>query len=82
MRIEKAPFFIFPSVGAMIGTYCGVRITPKAEVVDVFGETIPHLYAAGEMTGGVHGASYMTGTAFSKAMSFGRIAVRAISQRK
>lgn len=82
VRIEKAPFFIFPSVGAMIGTYCGVRITPKAEVVDVLGETIPHLYAAGEMTGGVHGASYMTGTAFSKAMSFGRIAVRAISQRK
>lgn len=79
VKIEKAPFFVFPSVGAMIGTYCGIRITPKAEVVDVFGETIPHLYAAGEMTGGVHGASYMTGTAFSKAMSFGRIAVRSIA---
>ena len=82
VRIEKAPFFIFPSVGAMIGTYCGIKITPKAEVVDVFGEVIPHLYAAGEMTGGVHGASYMTGTAFSKAMSFGRIAVHAIAQKK
>ena len=82
VRIEKAPFFVFPSVGAMIGTYCGVKITPKAEVVDVFGEVIPHLYAAGEMTGGVHGASYMTGTAFSKAMAFGRIAVRSIAQKK
>ncbi len=79
VRIEKAPFFIFPSVGAMIGTYCGIKITPKGEVVDVFGDTIPHLYAAGEMTGGVHGASYMTGTAFSKALSFGRIAVRSIA---
>lgn len=79
VKIEKAPFFIYPSVGAMIGTYCGIRITPKAEVVDVFGQTIPHLYAAGEMTGGVHGASYMTGTAFSKAMCFGRIAVRSIA---
>lgn len=82
VKIEKGPFFVFPSVGAMIGTYCGIKITPKAEVVDVFGETIPHLYAAGEMTGGVHGASYMTGTAFSKAMSFGRIAVRTIAEQK
>lgn len=82
VKIDQAPFFIFPSVGAMIGTYCGIRITPKAEVLDVFGDRIPHLYAAGEMTGGVHGASYMTGTAFSKAMSFGRIAVRSIAQAK
>ncbi|MFU0841471.1 MAG: FAD-binding-2 domain-containing protein [Burkholderia sp.] len=82
VKIEKAPFFIFPSVGAMIGTYCGIRISPKAEVIDVFGEKIPHLYAAGEMTGGVHGASYMTGTAFSKAMCFGRIAVRSIAAQK
>lgn len=66
----------------MIGTYCGIRISPKAEVIDVFGEKIPHLYAAGEMTGGVHGASYMTGTAFSKAMCFGRIAVRSIAAQK
>ncbi len=81
VKIDKAPFFVFPSVGAMIGTYCGIKITPKAEVVDVFGETIPNLYAAGEMTGGVHGASYMTGTAFSKAMAFGRIAVRSIAEK-
>ncbi len=82
VKIEQGPFFVFPSTGAMIGTYCGIRITPKAEVLDVFGEKIPHLYAAGEMTGGVHGASYMTGTAFSKAMAFGRIAVRAIAATK
>lgn len=82
VKIEKGPFFIYPAVGAMIGTYCGIRITPRAEVLDVYGEKIPHLYAAGEMTGGVHGASYMTGTAFSKAMCFGRIAVRTIASQK
>lgn len=80
VRIEKAPFYIFAATGAMIATYCGVRITPKAEVVDVFGETIPGLYAAGEMTGGVHGAAYMNGTAFSKGMAFGRIAARTIAE--
>lgn len=82
VKIEKAPFFIFPATGAMIATYCGVRITPKAEVVDVFGDVIPGLYAAGEMTGGVHGAAYMNGTAFSKAMAFGRIAAREIASQK
>ena len=60
----------------MIATYCGVRINPKAQVIDVFGDVIPGLWAAGEMTGGVHGAAYMNGTAFSKAMAFGRIAVK------
>lgn len=78
-KIEKAPFFIFPATGAMIATYCGVRITPKAQVVDIFGDVIPGLWAAGEMTGGVHGAAYMNGTAFSKAMAFGRIAVKDIA---
>lgn len=77
-KIEKAPFFIFPATGAMIATYCGVRINPKAQVIDVFGDVIPGLWAAGEMTGGVHGAAYMNGTAFSKAMAFGRIAIKDI----
>jgi fumarate reductase flavoprotein subunit len=32
------------------------------------------------MTGGVHGAAYMNGTAFSKGMAFGRIAARTIAE--
>ena len=65
-----------PSTAAIIGTYSGVRITPKAEVIDIFGDVIPGILAAGEMTGGFHGAAYMTGTAFGKAAMFGRIAAR------
>lgn len=76
VKIDQAPFYIFPATGAMIATYCGVKIDPQARVIDVFNEPIKNLYAAGEMTGGVHGASYMNGTAFSKAMAFGRIAAR------
>jgi fumarate reductase flavoprotein subunit len=74
--IEKPPFYIMPSTAAIIGTYSGVRITPKAEIVDIFGDVIPGVLAAGEMTGGFHGAAYMTGTAFGKATMFGRIAAR------
>lgn len=81
VKIEHGPFFVFPATGAMIGTYCGVKITPQAQVSDVFGVPIRNLYAAGEMTGGVHGAAYMTGTAFGKALAFGKVAADSIADR-
>lgn len=74
LRIEQGPFFLYPTKPRCIATYCGLRIDPTAKVIDVFGEPIPGLYACGEVTGGVHGAAYMTGTALGKAFSFGRIA--------
>ena len=80
VKIEKAPFYIMPATAVLIATYCGLRINDQAQVIDVFGEPIKHLYAAGEITGGVHGAAYMTGTAWGKAMAFGRIAARSISK--
>ncbi len=76
--LAKGPFFIMPATAGMIGTYCGVRIDPKAHVIDVFGDPIPGLLAAGECTGGVHGAAYMTGRAFGKAIAYGRIAAHTI----
>lgn len=72
--------YIMPLTSGLMSTCAGVRITPKAEVINIFGEKIPHLYAAGEMTGGIHGSAYMTGTAFAKAMCYGRIAGRAIAE--
>ncbi|WP_454737208.1 FAD-dependent oxidoreductase [Cupriavidus necator] len=75
-RIEQAPFYAYPSTAAVFGTYCGIRVTPKMEVVNVFDEALPGLFAAGEVVGGFHGAAYMTGTALGKATVFGRIAAR------
>ena len=43
-------------------------------VLDVFGEPIERLYAAGELVGGFHGAGYMTGTSIGKSAIFGRVA--------
>jgi fumarate reductase flavoprotein subunit len=76
VKIEKPPFFAFPSTAAILGTYGGVLTNKKAQVIDVFGKVIPGLYAAGEMVGGVHGAAYMTGTAFGKALIFGKLAAK------
>ena len=81
MKIEKPPFFLYPSEPRCIATYCGMKIDVNARVIDVFGDPIPGLYACGECTGGVHGAAYMTGTAIGKAFSFGRLAALDIAKK-
>lgn len=80
VRIEQGPFYAYPSTAAVFGTYCGVRIDAEMRVLDVDGEPIAGLYAAGEVVGGLHGAAYMTGTALGKAAIFGRLAARSAKQ--
>ncbi|MGI4813747.1 MAG: FAD-dependent oxidoreductase [Janthinobacterium lividum] len=75
-RIEQAPFYAYPSTAAVFGTYCGLRIDARMQVIDVFGAPIDKLYAAGEVAGGFHGGAYMTGSALGKATIFGRLAAR------
>lgn len=79
VKIEKAPFYAFPSSAVILGTYGGILTNEKAQVIDVYGDPVPRLYAAGEVVGGVHGAAYMTGSAFGKAIIFGRMAGKNIS---
>lgn len=75
-RIETPPFYAYPSTAAVYGTYCGLRVDAAMQVLDVFGERIEGLVAAGEVVGGFHGRAYMTGSALGKALVFGRIAAR------
>jgi fumarate reductase flavoprotein subunit len=74
--IEKAPFYAFETTVAMLATYAGLAVNSAAQVINPYGEEIPGLYAAGEITGGFHGAGYMTGSSLGKAAVFGRIAVQ------
>ena len=72
--IDKPPFYavrVWPKVHYCMG---GVGITAKAEVVDVMGKPIPGLFAAGEVTGGTHGASRLGGCAIADGLVMGRIA--------
>ncbi len=73
---RSPPIYAFKSIGVILGTYSGVTVTDKARTLDVHGEPIPGLYAIGEVTGGFHGAAYMTGTAFGKTQVFGLIAAK------
>ena len=46
----------------------------NAQVLDVNGKVIPGLYAAGEVTGGIHGSNRLGGNAIADIMTFGRTA--------
>jgi len=72
--LDQAPFYIYPCTTGVLSTYCGLRVDPSMRVLDVFGEPIPGLYAAGEIVGGFHGSGYMSGSALGKAAIFGRVA--------
>ena len=52
----------------------GLKINPNTEVLKADGTVIPGLYAAGEITGGVHGANRLGGNAVADFTVFGRIA--------
>jgi fumarate reductase flavoprotein subunit len=78
----RPPFYAYPAKSLMTTTYCGVKVTPDAEVVDVEGAVIPGLYAIGEVVGGFHGAAYITGTSLGKGAVFGlRVARQAAARR-
>jgi fumarate reductase flavoprotein subunit len=80
VRLDRPPYYAYPSTSMVLATYCGLTITPQAQVLDVFGATIPGFFAAGEITGGFHGSAYMTGSSLGKAALFGRIAGRNAAQ--
>jgi flavocytochrome c len=73
-EIAAAPFYGYPCRAGLTTTYCGVRVTRRLQVLDVFDEPIGGLFAAGEVVGGFHGAGYLTGTGLGKAAVFGRVA--------
>jgi fumarate reductase flavoprotein subunit len=72
--VEAPPFYAHLSGSCVLATYCGLTVDVGTRVLNVFGEPIPGLYAAGEITGGFHGDGYVTGTSLGKASVFGRLA--------
>ena len=76
--IEKAPFYamrLWPKVHFTMG---GLSVNERSQVLDFNGNTIDRLYAAGEVVGGVHGASRLGSCAITECIVFGRIAGQSI----
>lgn len=78
--LEIGPFYaarISMSVNCTLG---GVAIDTKARVLDRRRRVIPGLYAAGEVTGGIHGETLMGGNSLSDVFTVGRLAGREVSK--
>ena len=71
--LTTAPYYAIKITPAVHHTMGGIVINPKAEVLNGKGEAISGLYAAGEVTGGVHGANRLGGNAVADFVVFGRI---------
>jgi flavocytochrome c len=73
-KIQKPPFYAAWSTPILHDTLTGLKINTKCQVIDIHGQVIPGLYAAGETAGGfaLHGLPRVT--------VFGRIAGREASK--
>ena len=61
--LETAPFYVIPVGPGIHHTMGGIYIDGDNQALSILGEKIPGLYAAGEVTGGIHGANRLGGNA-------------------
>jgi succinate dehydrogenase/fumarate reductase flavoprotein subunit len=72
--LDNPPYFcvrLWPKVHYTMG---GILINAKAQVIDLSNQPMKGFYAAGEVTGGVHGACRLGSCAIADCLVFGRIA--------
>ena len=72
--LDTAPFYAVKGTAGIHHTMGGLKIDPETHVIDESGKIIPGLFAAGEVTGGVHGGNRLGGNAVADFVVFGRIA--------
>lgn len=73
-KIETAPYYAVIEKPSVHHTMGGVQINTDAQVLNENGEVIEGLFAAGEVTGGIHAGNRLGGNAIADCMVFGRIA--------
>ena len=72
--MTEGPWYACRKVPTVHHTMGGVKIDTKAEVIGTNGKPIAGLFAAGEVTGGIHGANRLGGNAIADVYTFGRLA--------
>jgi len=80
--LDKGPYYAGARVPTVHHTMGGIKIDAETQVIDVNGNVIPGLYAAGEVTGGIHGSNRLGGNALTDITVFGRIAGANAAQGK
>ena len=72
--VDTAPFYILKAAPAVHHTMGGIKINTNAQVINKDGKVIEGLYAAGEVTGGIHGTNRLGSNALADIIVFGRVA--------
>lgn len=83
MPLDASPFYAIQVYPGIIATTGGLKINVNAQVLDVGGNAIPRLYAAGRTEGGVIGRVFPgSGITLQDAICWGRIAGRHAASRR
>lgn len=70
--LDTPPYHAYHVTTGVTFTFGGVKVTSDAEVENSYSGTIPGLYAAGEMVGGLYFRNYGSGTGLMSGATFGR----------
>ncbi|EOR27282.1 fumarate reductase flavoprotein [Clostridium sartagoforme AAU1] len=73
-QLNEGKVYAIPVTPAVHHTMGGLKININAEVLNKDAKVIPGLFAAGEVTGGVHGGNRLGGNALADIVTFGRTA--------
>ncbi|RLM25774.1 flavocytochrome c [Brenneria alni] len=86
LALDSGKYYAIEVTPGIHHTMGGIAINNKAQVLDVNGNVIPNLFAAGEAAGGVHGANRLGGNSLADIVTYGRIgadqAVKEIKEGK
>ena len=74
VSLDHAPYYAVKIAPGIHHTMGGIVINTSTEVLTADGTVIPNLFAAGEVTGGIHGNNRLGGNAVCDIVVFGRIA--------
>lgn len=75
-NVSEGSYYAVKIAPGIHHTMGGIMINTNAEVIDTEGNVIPGLYAAGEVTGGVHGGNRLGANAVTDIIVYGRIAAQ------
>ena len=78
-KLEQGPWVMTPRRVSVHHTMGGIHIDPECRVLDEAGSPVEGLYAAGEVTGGIHGANRLGGNAVVETVVFGKLAAETIA---
>ncbi|MDO5408134.1 MAG: flavocytochrome c [Eubacteriales bacterium] len=82
VAFTDGPYYIMKSTPAIHHTMGGLKINTDAQVLTTENEVIPGLYAAGEVTGDIHGTNRLGSDAIADIVVFGRIAGKNAAEGK